>query len=165
VVISGGEPLLQDDLIDFIGKVKKQGFLVKVDTNGAFPEKLGELFEKHLVDYVAMDVKAPKRKYCQLTGIDVDTATIESSMNLIKDKAPAYEFKTTFVPDFLKKEDIVEIAEWLTGAEKYYLQQFKVVKPLLSKNLETVAPYSRDYLIDTLKTIQPFFKRCALRGV
>jgi len=165
VVISGGEPLLQDDLVDFIEKVKKQGFLVKLDTNGAFPEKLGELLEQQLVEYVAMDVKAPKKKYRLLSGIDVDLSKIDASIDLIKTKAPAYEFKTTFVPGLLIKEDIVEIAEWLKGSDAYYLQQFKVMKPLVSSRLESVVPYPRDYVYETLTAITPFFKRCAVRGV
>ncbi|MCJ7697352.1 MAG: anaerobic ribonucleoside-triphosphate reductase activating protein, partial [Thermoplasmata archaeon] len=165
VVISGGEPLLQEDIVDFIEKIKKQRFLVKVDTNGAFPEKLGELLEQQLVDYVAMDVKAPKRRYRELAGVDVDTSKIEASIDLIKNKASAYEFKTTFVPDLLKKEDIVEIAKWLTGADLYYLQQFKPLSPLISSTLEHAIPYPKNYLEETLTAIQPFFKRCAVRGI
>ncbi|DAC72357.1 MAG TPA: anaerobic ribonucleoside-triphosphate reductase activating protein [Thermoplasmata archaeon] len=165
VVISGGEPLLQDDIADFIGKIKQMRFLVKIDTNGAYPERLSELLEAHLVDYVAMDVKAPKGKYRQLTGIDVDVAKIEASIELIKKKAPAYEFKTTFVPGALKKEDIVEIGQWLSGTDVYYLQQFKIIKPLLSPTLENTIPYPREYFFETLGAIQPFFKRCAVRGV
>jgi pyruvate formate lyase activating enzyme len=165
VVISGGEPLIQEDIIDLIKRIKNLGFLVKVDTNGAFPEKLNELLEKQIVDYVAMDVKAPRGKYRQLTGIDVDITKIETSIELIKNKAPAYEFKTTFIPGLLKKDDIVEIAEWLKGADTYYLQQFKIIKPLVSSALETVTPYSRDYLYETLSVIQPFFKRCVVRGI
>ncbi|MBE3121791.1 MAG: anaerobic ribonucleoside-triphosphate reductase activating protein [Thermoplasmata archaeon] len=165
VVISGGEPLLQEDIVDFIEKIKKQRFLVKVDTNGAFPEKLGELLGQQLVDYVAMDVKAPKRRYRELAGVDVDTSKIEASIDLIKNKAPAYEFKTTFVPDLLKKEDIVEIAKWLKGADLYYLQQFKPLSPLISSTLEHAIPYPKNYLEETLTAIQPFFKRCAVRGI
>ncbi|MBN1860693.1 MAG: anaerobic ribonucleoside-triphosphate reductase activating protein [Candidatus Thermoplasmatota archaeon] len=165
VVISGGEPLLQDDLVDFIKRVKNLRLLVKVDTNGAFPERLDVLLEQQLVDYVAMDVKAPKMKYQEISGINVDLLKIEASINLIKTKAPAYEFKTTFVPGLLTKEDIVEIAEWLKGAEVYFLQQFKPMKPLMSSQLETVVPYPRKYVYETLETIRPFFKRCAVRGV
>ena len=165
VVISGGEPLLQDDLCDFIEKVKKQGFLVKVDTNGAFPEELAELLNRQLVDYVAMDVKAPKKKYRQLSGVDVDLSKIDASINLIKTKAPAYEFKTTFVPGLLTKEDIVEIAGWLKDADAYFLQQFKIIKPLVSPTLETSLPHPRDYVYETLAAITPFFKRCTVRGV
>jgi pyruvate formate lyase activating enzyme len=165
VVISGGEPLGQDDIVDFIEKIKKHRLLVKIDTNGAYPEKLGELFEKQLVDYVAMDVKAPKSKYHQLAGLPVEMAKIEASIDLIKTKAPAYEFKTTFIPSLLKKEDIIEIARWLSGADAYYLQQFKPISPLMSSVLEKTVPYSREYLYETLTVIKPFFKRCAVRGV
>ncbi len=165
VVISGGEPLIQEDIVDFIEKIKDLEFLVKIDTNGQFPEKLRELLEKQLVDYIAMDVKAPQGKYRQITGIDVDISKIDASINLIKTKAPAYEFKTTFVPNFLVKEDIIEIAKWLSRADAYYLQQFKIIKPLVSSTLETAIPYPREYLLDTLSAIRSFFKRCAVRGV
>ena len=165
VVISGGEPLIQEDIVDFVKRIKDLGLLVKIDTNGAFPEKLRELLEKQLVDYVAMDVKAPREKYRLLTGIEVDLAKIDASINFIKTKAPSYEFKTTFIPGFLKKEDIVEVAEWLKGADVYYLQQFKIIKPLVSSTLETVVPYPQNYLYETLSAIRPFFKRCDVRGV
>jgi pyruvate formate lyase activating enzyme len=165
VVISGGEPLLHDDIVDFVKQIKDLRLLVKIDTNGSFPERLGELLEKQLVDYVAMDVKAPKKKYPQLTGVNTDLSKIEASIDILKTKAPAYEFKTTFIPGLLTKEDIMEIAQWLKGADTYFLQQFKVIKPLVSSNLETVIPYPRDYVYETLAAIKPFFKRCAVRGV
>ena len=165
VVISGGEPLLHKDLIDFVKKIKTLGLLVKVDTNGTHPELLKELLEQQLVNYIAMDVKAPRYKYTQLTGVKTDFSTIERSIDLLKEKAPSYEFKTTFIPGLLTKEDIIEIAHWLKGAEVYYLQQFKIKSPLLSSKLETLVPYPREYLLDTLKEIQPFFKCCAVRGI
>jgi pyruvate formate lyase activating enzyme len=165
VVISGGEPLLHDDIVDFIKKIKDLRLLVKIDTNGAFPERLRELLDQQLVDYVAMDVKAPKKKYPQLSGVNTDLSKIETSLELLKTKAPAYEFKTTFVPGLLTKEDIIEIAQWLKGADTYFLQQFKIKTPLLSSTIETIMPYPREYLLDTLKEIKPFFKRCAVRGI
>lgn len=165
VVISGGEPLLQDDLTDFIKAIKSLDLLVKIDTNGDFPGKLEELLEQHLIDYVAMDVKAPKKKYSKISCVDVNLSKIESSINLIKTKAPAYEFKTTFVPNLLTKEDIVEIAEWLKGADVYFLQQFKIIKPLVSSHFEHIVPYPRDYVYETLEAIKPFFKHCAVRGI
>ena len=165
VVISGGEPLLQEDIVDFVERIKNLRLLVKIDTNGAFPGKLGELLEKQLVDYIAMDVKAPKRKYRELVGVDVDIPKIEASIDLIKNKAPAYEFKTTFIPGLLKKEDIVEIAKWIEGADTYYLQQFKAISPLMSSTLENAIPYPRDYFLETLTAIKPFFKRCTVRGI
>jgi pyruvate formate lyase activating enzyme len=165
VVISGGEPLLHDDIIDFIKKIKNLRLLVKIDTNGAFPERLSELLEQQLVDYVAMDVKAPKKKYPQLTGVDTNLSKIEASIDLLKTKAPAYEFKTTFIPGLLTKDDIIEIAQWLKGADTYYLQQFKIKTPLLSSTLETMMPYPREYLLETLEEIKPFFKHCKVRGI
>jgi pyruvate formate lyase activating enzyme len=165
VVISGGEPLLHDDIIDFIKKIKNLRLLVKIDTNGAFPERLSELLEQQLVDYVAMDVKAPKKKYPQLTGVDTNLSKIEASIDLLKTKASAYEFKTTFIPGLLTKDDIIEIAQWLKGADTYYLQQFKIKTPLLSSTLETMMPYPREYLLETLEEIKPFFKHCKVRGI
>jgi pyruvate formate lyase activating enzyme len=165
VVISGGEPLLQDDLADFIKKIKKLGLLVKVDTNGTFPEKLRGLLDQQLVDYVAMDVKAPKEKYRELVGTDVKMEKIDASVELIKTNAPAYEFRTTVVPTLLKKEDIIDIAKWLAGAERYYLQQFKPLSPLVSTTLEQVIPYPKEYLVEILAEITRYFKQCSIRGV
>lgn len=165
VVVTGGEPLLQEDLSVFLKKIKSLGFLVKVDTNGAYPMKLKELIESKLVDYVAMDVKAPKEKYPQLAGVTVDVSQINASINLIKQNVPQYEFRTTFVPALLVKEDIVEIAQWLKGADRYYLQQFRKMTPVLSKELDKVVPYPQQYFQETLAAIQPFFKQCIMRGV
>ena len=163
--ISGGEPLLQEDIVDFTEKVKKLNYLIKIDTNGAFPEKLKELIDKKLVDYVSMDVKAPKKKYDQLVGVKTDISKIEQSIDLIKNEAPDYEFKTTVVPGMLNKKDIVEIAKWLEGSKQFYLQQFKSDSPLVSSKLNDVAPYSKEELNEMLHEIKPFFKNCSLRGV
>lgn len=163
--ISGGEPLLQEDIVDFIKKVKKLDYLVKIDTNGMFPERLKELIDKNCVDYVSMDVKAPKEKYNTLTGVKTNLKKIEKSIELIKKSAPDYEFKTTFVPDLLKKDDILKIAKWLEGSKRFYLQQFKSNTPLISSKLDNVAPYSKEDIIKTLEEIKPFFKSCDVRGV
>ena len=163
--ISGGEPLLQKDIADFTAKVKKLGYLVKIDTNGTFPEMLKELIDKKLVDYISMDVKAPKKKYNQLAGVKTNISKIEKSVDIIKNSAPDYEFKTTFVPDLLKKEDIIEIAKWLKGAGKYFLQQFKINPPLISSKMEKVVPHSKEYLLETFEEIKPYFKNCFVRGV
>jgi pyruvate formate lyase activating enzyme len=165
LVITGGEPLMQEDIVAFAEKVKKFGYSIKIDTNSSYPEKLKELIDKKLVDYIAMDVKAPKDKYNQLTGAKTDISKIEKSIEIIKADAPDYEFRTTFVPQLLKKDDIVEIAKWLDGAKRFYLQQFKNNPPLVSSKLDNVAPYSKEYLDETLNEIKPFFKNCYLRGV
>ncbi len=163
--ISGGEPFLQKDIADFTAKVKKLGYLVKIDTNGMYPEKLKELIDNKLVDYIAMDVKAPKDKYNTLAGVKVDISNIEKSIDIIKKSAPDYEFKTTFVPDLLKKEDIIKIAKWLEGSETYFLQQFKANTPLISSALEKITPYPKEYIVETFEEIKPYFKKCETRGV
>jgi pyruvate formate lyase activating enzyme len=165
LVITGGEPLLQEDITAFAEKVKKLGYPIKIDTNGTYPEKLKELIDKKLVDYVAMDVKAPKNKYNQLTGTKTDISKIEKSIEIIKADAPDYEFRTTFAPELLKKEDIIEIAKWLDGAKLFYLQQFKNNSPLMSSKLDNVVSYSKEYFNETLNEIKPFFKNCYVRGV
>lgn len=163
--ISGGEPLIQKNIVDFIKKVKKLGYLVKIDTNGTNPTKLQGLIDEKLVDYLAMDVKAPKKKYDKLAGVKVDIKKIEKSIEIIKKSTLDYEFKTTFVPDLLKKEDIIKIAQWLEGSEKYFLQQFKVNTPLISSSLEKITPYPKEYIVETFEEIQSYFKKCEMRGI
>jgi len=165
VVITGGEPLLQEDIVVFANKIKKLGYLLKIDTNGCYPEKLQELLNKKLVDYIAMDVKAPKQKYEQLTDTKTDLTKIEKSIKIIKTDAPDYEFRTTFVPQLLKKEDIIEIAKWLNGAKNYYLQQFRKNPPLLSTKFNDVMQYPKEYLIETYNEIKPYFKKSGTRGI
>jgi len=95
----------------------------------------------------------------------IDIKYGEKSIDIIRNSAPDYEFKTTFVPGVLKKEDIVSIAKWLEGSKKYYLQQFKGDVPLISSNLEDIATYSKEVLFDTLEKIKPYFKICEVRGI
>lgn len=165
VAITGGEPLIQKDIIDFIKKIKSLNYLVKLDTNGTNPEKLKELIDKKLIDYVSMDIKAPKEKYKKLAGTDVDIKKIEKSINFLKNSKIEYEFRTTFVPDLLKKEDVLEIAKWLKGSKKFYLQQFKINPPLLSSKIEKLKPYQKEYLFETIEEIKPYFDFCNVRGI
>jgi len=165
LVISGGEPLMQDDIVSFAEKVKKMGYLVKIDTNGMYPEVLKELIDKKLVDYIAMDVKAPKNKYDSLSGVNTDIKKIEKSIDIIRNSSINYEFKTTFAPNLLTKKDIVEIAKWLKGSKRFYLQQFNNEANLISSKLQNSNPYSKDELIDTLKDIKLYFEYCDVRGI
>jgi len=164
-VISGGEPFLQKDLKNFCKKVKKLGYKIKIDTNGSFPEKLKELIDEKLVDYIAMDVKAPKKKYNKLTNVKTDIKRIEKSIEIIKNSKVDYEFRTTIVPNLLMKEDIVEIAKWLKGAKRFYLQQFKIDTPLISPKLVKVTPFTKEELIKILEYIKPCFETCEVRGI
>jgi len=165
LVISGGEPLMHKDITTFCEKVKKLGYLIKIDTNGTYPEKLQELIDKKLVDYISMDVKAPKNKYEKLSGKKTDIKKIQKSIDIIQKSNIDYEFKTTFIPGLLKKEDIEDIAKWIKGSKKYFLQQFKSEVPLISGDLENTAPYSKTEILDTVEKIKPFFEYCKARGV
>ena len=124
VCVTGGEPLLQKDIKEFLGNIKDMGYSVKLDTNGYSPEKLSEVLEQKLVDFVAMDIKNSKEKYSVASGIDVDVSKIEKSIKLIMQKAKQYEFRTTVVKELHTVNDIKSIAEWIKGASAYYLQSF-----------------------------------------
>lgn len=121
VVISGGEPTLQPDLIDFMSKVKAMGYKVKLDTNGTKPRVLALAIEKGLIDAVAMDLKAPFAKYKQVCGTDVDLDAVALSMSLIIASGLEYEFRTTYDKSILTEEDIKEIQSNLP--EKVYRVQ------------------------------------------
>ncbi|MFB0919877.1 MAG: anaerobic ribonucleoside-triphosphate reductase activating protein [Oscillospiraceae bacterium] len=126
VCITGGEPLLQEDLADFILKVRELGFLVKLDTNGAYPEKLESLIRRSLLDYVAMDIKNAFDKYPLTVGVpDFDTSPVYESIKLLlKDRVP-YEFRTTLVSPLHTEADIKKIGLVVKGAKNYYLQNFE----------------------------------------
>ena len=165
LVVTGGEPLLQDDIENFCKKVKKLDYLVKIDTNGSFPERLQKLIHDGLVDYIAMDVKAPLGKYEGITNVKVDVEKIKRSIKIIRSSSVDHEFRTTFVPGFLEMQDILEISDLLKGAKRFYLQQFKPISPMLSRDLEKVEPYNKDYMFETLEKIKPYFEICDIRGL
>lgn len=125
VVVSGGEPLIYDDIDTLIEKIKALGFLVKLDTNGSFPERLERIIKKGIVDYVAMDIKNSRRGYARTVGVKgYDVSAVEKSVELLKTNAVPYEFRMTLVRELHAEEDMAEIGEWLSGAEVLYLQHF-----------------------------------------
>ena len=150
VVITGGEPTLHLGLPDFIKKIKNMGFKVKLDTNGTNPEMLKGLLKDFLVDYIAMDVKAPLSKYSLITGGDVRMDQIRSSINLIMSKAPDYEFRTTVVEDQLDFADILKLGADIKGAKRYYLQKFVPTKTNLSEFMDRQPP--TDEILDEMRT-------------
>lgn len=162
VTICGGEPCLNKDLPKFVKKIKKIGYAVKIDTNGSFPEMLRHLIDKKLIDYVALDIKAPKEKYEKVTGGRANVKYIERSISFLKENKIDYEFRTTVVPFLLEKEDILKIARWLSPARKYYLQNFRPEKTVDPK-FEKIKPYPQEYLLEIQKAISPFFDICQIR--
>ncbi len=126
VCISGGEPLLQEYLEDFIIKIREKGFLVKLDTNGTFPDMLDSLIKRSLVDYVAMDIKNSFEKYPMTVGIsDFDPKPIFESAEILMRASIPYEFRTTLVRAYHTDDDIEKIGRAIKGAKNYFLQNFE----------------------------------------
>ena len=125
VCITGGEPCIHKDLPDFIRKVKQAGFLIKLDTNGTNPGMLRELLKEGLLDYIAMDIKAPLEKYREAAGVEVDKEAIQKSVKLIMGSGVDYEFRTTVLPRLHSRDDMEAIGKWLHGAERYRIQGFR----------------------------------------
>ncbi len=122
VVITGGEPTLHEEILDFTAKIKQMGFAIKWDTNGTRPEMLREAYQRKLLDYVAMDLKAPLEKYSAITGVDFNPEIIKESMKLIKESGVPYQFRTTYDKEVLTDEDISAIRS-LTDEQHYRVQE------------------------------------------
>jgi len=164
VVICGGEPTISKDLPEFIRKIKKLGFLIKLDTNGSNPEMLKKLIKEGIIDYVAMDIKAPleSQKYNRGVGVKVDLNKIKKSIEIIKNSGVDYEFRTTVVPTIHTKEDIIQIAKEISPAKKYYLQNFRPEKTI-DPTFEKIKPYPKEFLLEIKKEIEKFFEVCEIR--
>lgn len=162
VVITGGEPTMHgDDLLQFMRKVKERGFLVKLDTNGTNPTCVARAIDEGLVDYIAMDLKAPIEKYARTVGRPVNAAALSESTKHIQ-QLPAYEFRTTVVKHMLSPEDVEQIAREISGAAHYYIQQFVPTKTLNPQFLRATT-YTRDELEHMRQRAAVYVDHCALR--
>ncbi|MBF0385960.1 MAG: anaerobic ribonucleoside-triphosphate reductase activating protein [Candidatus Omnitrophica bacterium] len=152
VVITGGEPTLQKDLIDFMQQLKDRGFLVKLDTNGSNPEVLREAIHLGVVDFVAMDVKAPLENYASVTGVNNIEPQIKRSINIILSSDIEHEFRTTLAPALVSREDADLIAGLVEGAQKYVVKNFIPGENVLDRSLATqpISPY-REEIIEVQK--------------
>lgn len=152
VCVSGGEPTIYPDLEQFIAKIKSLGFLVKLDTNGTNYEMLKHLIEKNLVDYVAMDIKNSLSAYGETAGTNfVDLENIKKSVELLKRNLVDYEFRTTLVKQFHSTSTITEMANWLNGAKRIFLQHFVDNGTCLQKGLNEVEKQDAEKFLDILK--------------
>lgn len=165
VCISGGEPLLQENLPSLIEKIRAMGYQIKLDTNGAYPEKLKAVVQKGLVDYVAMDVKNSPEKYAQTLGMNPESFSlepIEESMEFLKSGAVDHEFRTTVVRELHTVDDLLEIARWIGPDQKYYLQQYvdsgNVIQPGYSA-------YTASEMNELKEQVAALAPKAALRGI
>jgi len=147
VVITGGEPTLHSDIDELCERFKNLGFPVKLDTNGSFPDVLEYLIDRELVDYIAMDIKSPLNEelYSIVSGVKININDIKRSIELIMNSGIDYEFRTTVVPAFHKREDISDIVLGIKGARRFILQQFEPSNTL-SPKLRDVTPYESSFI-------------------
>ena len=165
VVISGGEPTIHSDLPEFIKKIKDLGLKVKLDTNGTNPEMILNLWQENLIDYVAMDLKAPWHKYEKVVGIKVNCSFIKKSVKLLIDNKIPHEFRTTLVPNLHKEGDIVKMGEAIKGAKAWFLQKFVPSNDLLDPEFSKIKPYNDNKMKELAEIGQKYVKNCRARGL
>ncbi|MBE6698125.1 MAG: anaerobic ribonucleoside-triphosphate reductase activating protein [Ruminococcaceae bacterium] len=163
VAITGGEPLLQHGLEDFILRVRELGFAVKLDTNGSYPDRLSALIDKGLLDYIAMDIKNSREKYAQTVGVPhFDTAPIEQSIALLRSSGVPFEFRTTVVRELHSALDIEDMGVWLAGDHLHYLQGFIDSGDLIRGPL---SGYDKNQMQDLVNVLKAYVPKAQLRGV
>lgn len=163
ICVTGGEPLLRTDIAPFLEKVKSLGLLVKLDTNGTFPDRLRALVEAGLVDYVAVDVKNAKERYAATVGLEgFDVTPIERTLQFLREGAVSYELRTTVVREFHDADAIRSLAEWIEGAPRYYLQTFADSGDLIAS--EPLHPVPRAEMEEMAKIARSYIPEVKIRG-
>ncbi len=163
VCVTGGEPCIYPDLCEFVKRIKEIGFLVKLDTNGTNPEMLKRLIDGGLVDYIAMDIKAPLEIYDDVCGVDVVKENIEESAEMIKKSKVEHEFRTTVVPGLIGKKEIFLIGKWLNGSKRYAIQNFRGTRELIDKELQGTMGYTKEELGEMKKIAEAYFEEVVVR--
>ena len=165
VCITGGEPTMHPELAEFCGKIKGMGFLVKLDTNGSNPGMLKTLINKKLVDYIAMDIKAPLEKYDEIVGAKVNKEAIRESIALIMNSGIDYEFRSTLLPKFHSAQDMEKMASMVEGADLYCLQQFNPNAEMIDNELKKERKFIKEELEALKKIAERYVKKVELRGI
>ena len=163
VCITGGEPTLHPDLPILMEKIKNLDYKVKLDTNGTNPELVKAIDENGLCDYFAMDIKNDKESYAKIIGFDsYDTKKVEQTVEYFLSKKTNYEFRTTLIREFHKKQNIVKISEWIKGANKYFLQKFKLGDNCLAA--DNLSHVDNQTTLEYLEIIRKNIPSVATRG-
>lgn len=162
VVVSGGEPTLMPDLKEKIIKLKELGFLIKLDTNGTNPEVVKDLYENHLIDYVAMDIKNSFVKYAMTVGVkNAFLDKISQTIKFLMTSGIDYEFRTTLIDEFHNEQDMRDIAETIKGAKRLYLQKYVDRESCIAHGFHEVSKEKAERYVDILKGN---IEQVALRG-
>lgn len=164
VVITGGEPTLHPDLPDFLKDIRAMGFAIKLDSNGTNPEMLEQLIKDGMVDYLAMDIKAPLDLYPQVVSVDVNTDNIKRSIDIIKNSGLPYEFRSTLVPGLHTLEDIKEMGKLIQGADKWFLQFFKSDTPLVNQEMQNKSKFTTAEMEAMAEEGKKWVGVCEVRG-
>ena len=162
VCITGGEPLLQTDIIPFLEKIKEIGLLIKLDTNGSKSEVLEKIISNRLVDYIAMDIKNSFDKYAMTCGLDTIPENVDKSIDIIMNSGIPYEFRTTVVKELHESDDIKKIGERIEGANGYFLQGFIDSGDVLGG---TFSAYTSEEMESLLKIAKKYVPNASLRGI
>lgn len=163
VAVTGGEPLLRQELPSLLEKIKALGYAVKLDTNGAFPERLESIVQAGLADYVAMDVKNSPERYAQTIGVCApDLTPVFKSVSFLLRGTVAYEFRTTAVAELHDDASFQKLGDWLAGAERYFIQRFEPRETVLKAGLHAPAP---EQLRHWAELVRPKIPNVALRGI
>jgi pyruvate formate lyase activating enzyme len=161
VCITGGEPTIQPDIIEFMKRIRGAGYAVKLDTNGTRPDVVKKAIDQKLVDYIAMDIKNQPKRYAETAGTEVDLERIKLSADLIMNSRVKYEFRTTVVPGIHTEKDFIGIARWISGARSYWLQRYQE-KKILDDNLKLK---TKDKYLDLEKIERSIKKHFGQTGI
>jgi pyruvate formate lyase activating enzyme len=164
VCVTGGEPLMQPDIADFLAHIRQLGYKIKLDTNGSYPERLRAVVGAGLADFAAMDIKNSPAKYAATAGVpELDLGPVRESAAYLMEGHIPFEFRTTVVYPFHETEDFIAVGEWLRGNESYYLQQFADSGDLVRP--DGLGAYAKETMQLFADTVRPYIPHTFLRGV
>lgn len=162
VCVTGGEPLIYNDIVPFIAAIKKMGLAVKLDTNGANPRLLKDLYDQKMLDYVAFDIKSSPEKYGEVSGVNVDLDKIKESIQMVMNGQIPYEFRSTILPRLHTETEIEKMARFIKGARLYFLQNF-VPRNTLDKSFMDERSFAPDELSKLAAIAGRYVEKCQIR--
>jgi len=168
VVITGGEPTTHRDLPNLCGELKRIDYQIKIDTNGTNPTMMQNLIENHLVNYIALDLKAPlsETRYHKASGVNpaVFLDRVKAAIQILLDEKVDYEFRTTLVPKLHRRKDVEKICQAIKGCKKYALQNFKSDVETIDPRFHGLKPFSQTQMETFLQTARKTVPNTILRG-